>query len=158
MVVEMEKRFVELAHEIIWCTAATVDLRGRPRSRVAHPVWELPAAGGLIGWLTSRSATPKIAHLRQNPYLSCSYWRESHDVAVAECAATIVTDPAERERAWAFLAATPPPVGFDPAALYGVGPLDPMMTLVRLDPWLLRFASAAELAASGGVPVVHRVL
>lgn len=157
MVVDMEKRFVELAHTIVYCTAATTDRLGRPRSRITHPVWELPVGGGLVGWLTTRSATPKTAQLRHNPYLSCSYWRENHDVAVAECAATIVTDPAERERVWAFLAATPPPVGFDPVALYGVGPQDPKMTLVRMDPWLLRFASGAALAASGGVPEVHRI-
>ena len=29
--------FVALAHRIVWCTLATVDARGRPRSRVVTP-------------------------------------------------------------------------------------------------------------------------
>ena len=32
--------FVEMAHRIVWATVATVDERGRPRSRVLHPIWE----------------------------------------------------------------------------------------------------------------------
>lgn len=32
--------FVEVAHGIVWCTIATVDPLGRPRSRVMHPIWE----------------------------------------------------------------------------------------------------------------------
>ena len=32
--------FVKMAHQIVWCTAATVDAQGRPRSRVLHPMWQ----------------------------------------------------------------------------------------------------------------------
>jgi hypothetical protein len=32
--------FVETAHRIVWCTVATVDGRGRPRTRILHPIWE----------------------------------------------------------------------------------------------------------------------
>ena len=32
--------FVEMAHHIVWCSAATIDQSGRPRSRVLHPVWD----------------------------------------------------------------------------------------------------------------------
>ena len=32
--------FVEMAHHIVWCSAATVDARGRPRSRILHPYWQ----------------------------------------------------------------------------------------------------------------------
>lgn len=152
-----EKRFVEIAHEIVWCTVGTVDRRGRPRSRVAHPVWELTDAGGLVGWLTTRAATPKVAHLQHTPYVSCSYWRENHDVATAECAAMVVTDPRERARVWALLAATPAPAGFDPDTIFPGGPQDPAAAIVRMAPWLLRFGRAADLARSGGAPEVHRI-
>ena len=50
MVVDMDTpvaRFVAIAHEIVWCTLATVDAAGRPRSRVVHPVWEERPDGGL---------------------------------------------------------------------------------------------------------------
>ena len=32
--------FVEMAHRIVWCSVATVDHQGRPRSRILHPLWE----------------------------------------------------------------------------------------------------------------------
>lgn len=159
MVVNMSRpvrRFVAIAHEIAWCTLGTVDTSGRPRSRVVHPVWEELADGGLTGWLTTRSSTPKLGHVAATPYVSCSYWWEKHDVAVAECRARVVGDPGERERVWALVAATPPPAGFDPATIWPGGPQDPGFTLVRMDPWLLRFARADELAA-GGAPEVLRL-
>lgn len=149
-------RFVAIAHEIVWCTLATVDAAGRPRSRVVHPVWEERPDGGLVGWLTTRSGTPKVRHIATTPYVSCSYWWQRHDVAVAECRADAVTEPEEKERAWAVLAATPAPAGFDPATIWPSGPRDPGFTLVRMRPWLLRFARAEELAA-GGAPEVHRL-
>lgn len=149
------ERFVAIAHEIVWCTLSSVDASGRPRSRVVHPVWELGDAG-LTGWLTTRSGTPKLGHIEATPYVSCSYWWERHDVAVAECHARVVADRGERERVWALLAATPAPAGFDPAAIWPGGPGDPGFVLVRLSPWLLRFARADALAA-GGAPELHRI-
>jgi general stress protein 26 len=157
MVVRMSsplERFVGIAHEIVWCTLGTVDPSGRPRSRVVHPVWEI-AGGGLTGWLTTRSGTPKLGHLAATPYVSCSYWWEKHDVAVAECHAQVVTDRDERERVWTMVAATPPPAGFDPATIWPGGPDDPGFALVRMRPWLLRFARADALAA-GRAPEVYR--
>ena len=56
---------------------------------------------GLVGWLTSRPTPLRRAHLAANPHVSCSYWDPAHDVAVAECRAEWVTDPAAREHAWA---------------------------------------------------------
>jgi hypothetical protein len=67
-----------------------------------------------------------------------------------------VADRGERERVWAMLVATPAPAGFDPAAIWPGGPGDAGFVLVRLSPWLLRFARADALAA-GGVPELHRI-
>src|SRR5215208_1197287 len=36
----MEDEFLERVHGIVQCTAATVDTKGRPRSRIWHPIWE----------------------------------------------------------------------------------------------------------------------
>lgn len=88
--------FVGIAHRVVWCTLATVDRRGRPRSRLVHPIWE-PTDDGLVGWFTSRPTPLRRAHLAANPSVSCSYWDPAHDVAVAECRAEWVTDPATRE-------------------------------------------------------------
>ena len=37
---ETASAFVKMAHEIVWCNVATIDKKGRPRSRVLHPIWE----------------------------------------------------------------------------------------------------------------------
>jgi hypothetical protein len=34
-------RFVEMAHQVVWCTVATVASDGRPRTRVLHPIGRL---------------------------------------------------------------------------------------------------------------------
>ena len=42
--------FVEMAHRIVWCSVATVDRAGRPRSRVLHPIWTWEDER-LTGWV-----------------------------------------------------------------------------------------------------------
>ena len=49
----VDDAFVAIAHRIVWCTVATVDRRGRPRSRILHPYWER-TEDGLAGWITTR--------------------------------------------------------------------------------------------------------
>jgi hypothetical protein len=142
MVVET---FVSIAHRIVWCSLATVDRRGRPRSRLVHPIWER-TEDGLVGWLISRPTPLRRAHLAATPFVSCSYWDPQHDVAVAECAATWVGDG---HHAWEVFRAAPPPVGYDPATIWPEGPDDPGAAVIRLDPWRLKAADAATLAAGG---------
>ena len=139
--------FVAIAHRIVWCTLATVDGRGRPRSRLVHPVWTAGPGGGLVGRVASRRTSPKAAHLTATPYASCSYWDPGHDVAVAECHASWDPDPA---RSWSVFAEHPPPVGFDPSAMFAGGLDGPDAGIVVLRPWRVRWGRAADLAA--GVP------
>ncbi len=75
--------FVEMAHSIVWCTAATVDTQGRPRSRVLHPIWQW---GGekLVGWVGTSPTAVKQAPLKQSPYISINYWTHTHNTCVAE--------------------------------------------------------------------------
>jgi hypothetical protein len=138
--------FVAIAHRVVWATLATVDRCGRPRSRVVHPVWEWRDEG-LVGWVTSRPTPLKRAHLARTPFVSVSYWDPAHDTAVAECAARWVDEVEERARVWALCRAAPPPLGHDPGAIWPAGPADPDAGVVRLDPWRLRVARAAALAA-----------
>src|SRR5688572_4242363 len=72
------------AHRIVWCGVATVDRRGRPRTRILHPIWER-AGDGVRGWVVTRKSPLKTAHLERTPYLSCTYWNATHDVAIADC-------------------------------------------------------------------------
>jgi hypothetical protein len=146
MVVEtVAEAFVAIAHRVVWCSLATVDRRGRPRSRLVHPVWEL-TDDGLVGWLGSRPTPLRTAHLAATPFVSCAYWDPRHDVAVAECAAAWSED---KEHAWAVFRSAPPPVGYDPATIWPDGPQDPDAGVIRLDPWRLKAADAATLAGNG---------
>jgi hypothetical protein len=152
MVVELDhppsslvEDFVAIAHRVVWCTVATVDRRGRPRSRVVHPLWER-AGDSVVGWITTRPTPLKRAHLAHTPFVSCSYWDPGHDIAVAECRATWVEDRDERIRVWVLCRAAPPPLGHDPATVWPDGPDSPDAGVLRLDPWRLRAARAADLA------------
>ena len=134
----VQEEFVQVAHRVVWCTVATVDRRGRPRSRVLHPIWETARDGTLTGWITTRRTPLKLAHLTHAPFVSCSYWSPDHDTAVAECRARWETDPAEAERVWELFRAAPAPLGHDPATIWPDGPGSADAGLLRLDPWRLR--------------------
>jgi hypothetical protein len=138
------EQFVAIAHRVVWCTLATVDLHNRPRSRIVHPVWEI-RAGTLHGVVATRPTPLKLAHLAHAPYVSCTYWDPAHDVAVAECEARWLED-CELEDAWERIARTPEPVGYDPATIWADGPTSPEFAVIVLEPWRVSAAAAAALA------------
>ncbi len=45
--------FMQTAERIVYCSMATVDRHGRPRSRLVHAVWERDG-DRLVGWVGSR--------------------------------------------------------------------------------------------------------
>jgi hypothetical protein len=45
--------FMDTAQRIVYCSLATVDTRGRPRSRLVHAVWERDG-DEVVGWVGSR--------------------------------------------------------------------------------------------------------
>jgi hypothetical protein len=139
---DVAEEFVAVAHRIVWCSVATVDRRGRPRSRVMHPVWFLD--GGLHALVSARPTPLKRAHIAHSPFVSCSYWDPAHDVAVADCHAEWVVD---RRAAWERVASLAPPVGFDPSTIWPDGPDSPDCAFLLLQPWRLSVRSAAQLMA-----------
>lgn len=128
--------FVRIAHRIVWCSLATVDRNGRPRSRVVHPYWER-GENGLTGWMFTRSASPKIAHLGHRPYVSCSYWDPAQEVAVAECEGEIADDEATRARVWDLFATAAEPLGYDPRIMGVEDHRDTGVTVIKMTPWRL---------------------
>jgi hypothetical protein len=46
----IEEEFASRTRRIVWCTVATVDEKGRPRTRILHPIWE-----GTAGWIATRA-------------------------------------------------------------------------------------------------------
>jgi general stress protein 26 len=153
MVVEhtVAAAFVAVAHRIVWCTVATVDRHGRPRSRILHPYWE-HTEDGLKGWITTRPTPLKRAHLAHSPHVSCSYWDATQDAVVAECRASWVEDVEEKERAWDRFRSVPEPLGHDPYNIWPAGPSDPDAGVIELVPWRLRVASLETLM--GRAPVL----
>jgi hypothetical protein len=131
---ELWPELVERAHGMVWCAVATVDTRGRPTTRLLHPIWEDGRA-----WITTYRDSPKAAHLARTPHASLAYVADVVRPAYADCRAEWVDDPAERRRVWALFAATPPPLGFDPAPIYG-SPDHPRFGLLRLVPWRVKLA------------------
>src|SRR5690349_9451862 len=106
--------FIEMAHRIVWCSAATVDKRGRPRSRILHPLWSWD--GQRLSGVIATSPTPtKRAHLEATPHISLCYWSPSQDTCLAECRVSWAFDDATRERVWDAFKQAPAPVGYDPA-------------------------------------------
>jgi hypothetical protein len=139
--------FIETAQRVVYCTLATVDRRGRPRSRLVHAVWERPDEDELVGWVGSRPTPMRRAHIRANPFVSCFYWDSAHDVATAECKATWIEDDAGRRDAWERLSAAPAPMGYDPAPIWPDGPEADGFVALRLDPWRVQAKSATAMAA-----------
>jgi hypothetical protein len=140
--------FIETAQRVVYCSLATVDRRGRPRSRLVHAVWERGGDGDrIVGWLGSRPTPFRRRHIENTPFVSCFYWDPAHDVAVAECEVTWIEDDEGRRNAWERLSAAPAPMGYDPAPIWRDGPTGDDFVALRLDPWRVQAKSAAAMAA-----------
>ncbi len=142
--------FVSMAHAIVWCSAASVDGRGRPRSRVLHPIWEWDGSN-LTGWIATGPTRIKRNHLEHSPYLSLNYWAPNQDTCVAECKAAWAFDLPTRERIWNLLKHAPAPVGYDPAIIPGWdAPDSDSFAVLHLTPWRLRVMPGSVLMGQGG--------
>jgi hypothetical protein len=143
--------FVEMAHRIVWCSAATVDRQGRPRSRILHPIWEWDGER-LVGWVATSPTATKRAHLEASPYASLSYWTPAHDTCVADCRVAWAFDDATRTRVWDLFVNGPAPVGYDPRLIPAwTSPTVEAFAALRLDPWHLRVFPGSVLGGKGEV-------
>ncbi len=151
---EIAPKFVEMAHEIVWCSAATVDARGRPRSRVLHPIWHWDAETVVLqGWIATGPTPVKREHIAASPNISCNYWAPSQDTCVAECAAEWAFDDATRQMIWDKFVNAPAPVGYDPAIIpVWDNALSESFAVLKLAPWRLRvFPGSMLLGGTGEV-------
>jgi general stress protein 26 len=147
---EIAATFDERVRRIVWCTVTTVDTKGRPFSRILHPVWE-----GAVGWIATGRQTLKTKHLAKNPRVAVSYWDPSHDTVIAQCTASWCDDDATRRRIWDLLASTPPPVGYDPGLFFRGGVSDPGYGVLRLDPIRIDLWAGKDML-EGRPPTVWR--
>ena len=114
---EIEPEFEARTRRIVWCTAATVDRRGRPRTRILHPIWE-----NATGWIATGRHSLKERHLAGNPYVSLSYWDAQQKQVYADCEAQWEDSAEEKRRIWELYKSTPPPLGYDPGIIWKGGP------------------------------------
>jgi len=141
---EIAAAFRTRVTRIVWCTMATVDRRGRPRSRIVHPIWE-----GAVGWLLTGRASTKARDLDRTPFTSLTYWDQVNEQVHVDCETSWSEDLTERERIWRLFKETPFPVGYDPG-LFFAAPDDPTCGVLRLDPRRLELWSLEDLM--GGRP------
>ena len=142
---EIAPAFFERVNAMVWCSAATVDAKGRPRARVLHPIWE-----GSTAWISADPASPKGRDLEGTPYMSLAYVSDPFNPAYAECNAEWITNTAIRRHVWELLRKTPPPVGFDPEPIYS--PIDvreagrPYFGVLKLTPYRITLSGYPDPA------------
>jgi len=139
--------FVQMAHRIVWCTVATVDAKGRPRTRILHPIWEWDGTA-LVGWIATGPDSPKAAHLTSTPLVSLTYWDPSHDTCTADAEASWHNDDETKAWLWDRYKNAPAPVGYDPAIIpaWSPGPTSASFGALRLDPTAIRVIHALDFA------------
>lgn len=153
---EIGPRFVDMAHGIGMCVAATSGRDGRPHTRVMQPVWEWDGTS-LTGWASTTTPSPKLDDLRHTPVLSLTYWEPGQDTCTADCDVTVVGDADERAVAWDRFENTPPPAGFDPAIHPDWdSPASPTFAVVRLRPHSLRVMPGTLMTAGVGEVLTWR--
>jgi hypothetical protein len=147
---EVAPAFVEMAHRIVWCTAATVDTHGRPRSRILHPLWQWDGKQ-LVGLIGTSPTVTKRAHITASPYISLNYWSPSQDTCVAECRVAWILDDEGRTKVWDSFLNAPSPVGYDPKIIpIWTSPTCDLFAGLKLEPWRLRVFPGSLFGGAGG--------
>jgi general stress protein 26 len=147
---EIAAEFHRRVSRTVWCTVATVDTRGRPRTRILHPIWE-----GATGWIATGRHSLKERHLAKNPHVSLTYWDQEHEQVYIDAKAVWEDEPSEKLRVWELYKNTPPPYGYDPQVIWRSGPDDPGYGLLKLTPWRIELYALRDLI-SGTPPTIWR--
>jgi general stress protein 26 len=126
---DIEEAFIGRVHAMVWCSLATIDRHGRPRSRIVHPIWD-----GATGYAGSRRRSPKGNDFTANPHVSLAYSADLVHPVYVDCAARWDDDPDTKRHVWNLFHAAPPPLGYDPGTIYK-GIDDPDFGVIRFTPY-----------------------
>ncbi len=151
---EIEADVQARSARIAWATVATVDRKGRPRTRILHPIWET-VDGKPVGYIATDRGSHKGKHLAQNPNVSVSYWDQAHEQMYVDAVAEWADDAAEKRRVWDLFKNAPPPLGYDPVMIWPDGPDAPSFGVLKLTPWRVELFSLGDMFA-GKAPRVWR--
>ena len=135
---DMKAEFMERIQKAVYCSMATIDRKGRPRSRIIHPVWDGP-----IGWVISWLESHKAKHLKHNPYVSLTYIPDKNKPVYVDAVAEWIDDVEEKNRIWELHKTTPPPLGFDPQPHYG-NINHQYFGLLRFTPWRIELGHLGD--------------
>lgn len=147
---EIEAEFIRRAHSMVWCSAATVDSKQRPRSRILHPIWE-----GSTGWIGTHRNSHKALHLERNPYMSLAYIADVMNPVYVDCTAEWVDDLSEKQRIWDLFKSAPEPLGYDPETTF-ISPDHETFGLLKLTPWRIDLVSFPAPSFEEGTRVWRR--
>lgn len=135
---DIESAFLERVHTMVWCNVATIDSQNRPRSRVLHPIW----IDG-TGWIATRRTSHKAKHITANPYVSLAYVIDFAKPVYADCYAEWDDSAATKQWLWEQFLNAPPPLGYDPAPIFGSVD-DPGFGVLKLTPWRIELVQFPE--------------
>ncbi len=147
---QIEAEFIRRVHTMVWCSAATVDSKQRPRSRILHPIWE-----GSTGWIGTNRNSHKARHLDKNPYMSLAYIADVMKPVYVDCVTEWVDDLAQKRRIWDLFKNTPPPLGYDPAPDF-ISYDHENFGLLKLTPWRIDLVSFPAESFEQGTLVWYR--
>lgn len=126
---EMADEFKQRVEEMVWCSAATVDTIGRPRTRVLHPIWD-----GHDGWIITYRDSAKVKHLAKKPNLSLAYIKNPMKPVYVDCTVEWLADMTEKQHVWDYFKNTPEPYGYNPELIFGaIG--GERVGILKLIPW-----------------------
>jgi hypothetical protein len=151
----LEEDFLRITADVVLCTVTTVDPRGRPRSRILHPIWQV-LDGRPVGWVVTSKTPVKARHLATNPYVACSYWSPAQNVVYIDCVARWVEGAAAKQQVWDLFMTTPPPLGYDLSGFGPDGPRNPLFEPLRLDAWRVQVFRGEEFPYGNLVPRMWR--
>jgi general stress protein 26 len=126
----------------VWCAMATVDAKGRLRSRIVHPLWE-----GRTLWLLTERKSPKARDVDRNPFTSLTYIDSAEEQVHVECKTAWEDRLDEKRRRWDWFKSLPQPLGYDPGLFFTKGVEHESFGCMRLDPWRIELWSLADLMA-----------
>jgi general stress protein 26 len=144
---DIESEFIQRVHTMVWCSAATIDSKGRPRSRILHPIWE-----GATGWIGTHRNSHKSRHLENNPHLSLAYITDVMNPVYVDCTAEWIDDLVQKRRIWEMFRNAPPPLGYDPADTFGSYDHE-HFGLLKLTPWRIDLVSFPSESFDKGTKV-----
>lgn len=132
---ELEAEFLKRVAKTVWCTLVTVDRQDRPRSRIAHPIWEI-VDGKPVGYWSTVPHSHKRKHIARNPNVSMSYWDPGQEQIYVDATADWLDSPEDKERVWDLYKSIPEPLGYDLGVwgFWKAGPQGKNFGVLRLQP------------------------